>query len=163
MPWVGSEPTIPASQREKTVHASDGAATVIGTAVNMAAEFCKCHNPKTAALSANVQLTIFFFAQLSLLRCELWHVATTELRYTTRVITPANNTFRPLCSHRPIMSVEYRVPCISCFVCSHTLENALYSWTSFYEKLTKWWNWNNRIPLLRITKNLQLMMICREI
>jgi hypothetical protein len=30
MPWVGFEPTIPAFERAKTVHASDRAATVIG-------------------------------------------------------------------------------------------------------------------------------------
>jgi hypothetical protein len=30
MPLVGFEPTIPAFEREKTVHALDGAATVIG-------------------------------------------------------------------------------------------------------------------------------------
>jgi hypothetical protein len=30
MPWVGFEPTIPASEREKTVHALDRAATVTG-------------------------------------------------------------------------------------------------------------------------------------
>jgi hypothetical protein len=30
MPWVGFEPTIPALERAKTVHALDGAATVIG-------------------------------------------------------------------------------------------------------------------------------------
>jgi hypothetical protein len=31
MPWVGFEPTIPASERAKTVHALDRAATVIGS------------------------------------------------------------------------------------------------------------------------------------
>jgi hypothetical protein len=31
MPWVGFEPTIPAFERAKTVHALDSAATVIGT------------------------------------------------------------------------------------------------------------------------------------
>jgi hypothetical protein len=30
MPWVGFEPTIPAFERAKTVHALDRAATVIG-------------------------------------------------------------------------------------------------------------------------------------
>jgi hypothetical protein len=30
MPWVGSEPTIPAFEQAKTVHALDRAATVIG-------------------------------------------------------------------------------------------------------------------------------------
>jgi hypothetical protein len=30
MPWVGFEPTIPAFERAKTVHASDRAATIIG-------------------------------------------------------------------------------------------------------------------------------------
>jgi hypothetical protein len=30
MPWVGFEPTIPASERAKTVHALDRASTVIG-------------------------------------------------------------------------------------------------------------------------------------
>jgi hypothetical protein len=32
MPWVGFESTIPASERAKTVHALDRAATVIGVA-----------------------------------------------------------------------------------------------------------------------------------
>jgi hypothetical protein len=31
MPWVGFEPTIPAFERAKTIHASDRAATVIGS------------------------------------------------------------------------------------------------------------------------------------
>jgi hypothetical protein len=31
MPWVGFEPTIPVFERAKTVHASDRAATVIGS------------------------------------------------------------------------------------------------------------------------------------
>jgi hypothetical protein len=30
MPWVGLEPTIPASERAKTVHALDRSATVTG-------------------------------------------------------------------------------------------------------------------------------------
>jgi hypothetical protein len=30
MPWVGSEPTVPASERAKTVHALDNSATVTG-------------------------------------------------------------------------------------------------------------------------------------
>jgi hypothetical protein len=30
MPWVGFEPTIPASERAKTVHALDRSATVTG-------------------------------------------------------------------------------------------------------------------------------------
>jgi hypothetical protein len=30
MPWVGFEPTIPVSERAKTVHALDGSATVTG-------------------------------------------------------------------------------------------------------------------------------------
>jgi hypothetical protein len=30
IPWVGFEPTIPASERAKTVHALDSSATVIG-------------------------------------------------------------------------------------------------------------------------------------
>jgi hypothetical protein len=34
MPYVGSEPTIPASDRAKTVHALDRSGTVIGFVVN---------------------------------------------------------------------------------------------------------------------------------
>jgi hypothetical protein len=34
MPQVGFEPTIPVFERAKTVHASNGAATVIGRATN---------------------------------------------------------------------------------------------------------------------------------
>jgi hypothetical protein len=34
MPWVGLEPTIPASEQAKTVHASDSAATVTGKVAN---------------------------------------------------------------------------------------------------------------------------------
>jgi hypothetical protein len=34
MPWVGFKPTIPASERAKTVHASNSAATVIGSFAN---------------------------------------------------------------------------------------------------------------------------------
>jgi hypothetical protein len=30
MPWMGFEPTIPASERERTVHVLDRAATVTG-------------------------------------------------------------------------------------------------------------------------------------
>jgi hypothetical protein len=35
MPWVGFEPTIPASKRAKTVHTLECAATVIGCGLNM--------------------------------------------------------------------------------------------------------------------------------
>jgi hypothetical protein len=35
MPWGGFEPTIPASERAKTVHALDGAATVTGLLSHM--------------------------------------------------------------------------------------------------------------------------------
>jgi hypothetical protein len=31
MPWVGFEPTVPASERAKTVHALERSATVTGT------------------------------------------------------------------------------------------------------------------------------------
>jgi hypothetical protein len=34
MPWVWFEPTVPASERAKTVHALDGSATVIGSALH---------------------------------------------------------------------------------------------------------------------------------
>jgi hypothetical protein len=34
MPWVGFGPTIPASERVKTVHASDRSATVTGKMQN---------------------------------------------------------------------------------------------------------------------------------
>jgi hypothetical protein len=35
MPWVGLEPTVPASERAKTVHALDREATVIGKFKNI--------------------------------------------------------------------------------------------------------------------------------
>jgi hypothetical protein len=35
MPWAGFEPTIPALERIKTVHALDREATVIGTNLNI--------------------------------------------------------------------------------------------------------------------------------
>jgi hypothetical protein len=34
MPWMGLEPTIPGSERAKTVHALDRSATVTGTPVS---------------------------------------------------------------------------------------------------------------------------------
>jgi hypothetical protein len=34
MPWVGFEPTVPASERAKTVHPLDRSATVTGLVVN---------------------------------------------------------------------------------------------------------------------------------
>jgi hypothetical protein len=41
MPWVGFEPTIPSFERAKTVHALDGAATVIGLSDIQLIEFRK--------------------------------------------------------------------------------------------------------------------------
>jgi hypothetical protein len=35
MPWVGFEPTVPASERAKTMHALDGSATVTGLSVSV--------------------------------------------------------------------------------------------------------------------------------
>jgi hypothetical protein len=35
MPWMGSEPTIPASDREKTLHALDRSATVTGSLISI--------------------------------------------------------------------------------------------------------------------------------
>jgi hypothetical protein len=39
MPWVGLEPTIPASERAKTVHALDRSATVTGLCRDILPEF----------------------------------------------------------------------------------------------------------------------------
>jgi hypothetical protein len=35
MPWVGFEPTIPASERTKTVHALDRSSTVTGHVISL--------------------------------------------------------------------------------------------------------------------------------
>jgi hypothetical protein len=42
MPWVGFEPMIPAFERMKTVHALDGAATVIGGANSLQSHASTC-------------------------------------------------------------------------------------------------------------------------
>jgi hypothetical protein len=39
MPWVGFEPTMPASDRTKTVHAPDRSATVTGNSVRLPTPF----------------------------------------------------------------------------------------------------------------------------
>jgi hypothetical protein len=40
MPWVGFEPTIPASERAKTVHVSDRSDTVTGIYTVTLKNFC---------------------------------------------------------------------------------------------------------------------------
>jgi hypothetical protein len=62
MPWVGFEPTIPVFEREKTVHALDCAATVIGILQNYIVQytgsksFCRTTRFKILAVSHSTEL-----------------------------------------------------------------------------------------------------------
>jgi hypothetical protein len=61
MPWVGFEPTIPAFERAKTVHASDHAATVIGATKYIGWDILNIKQGQTGSEWMN-----FFFGLLSL-------------------------------------------------------------------------------------------------
>jgi hypothetical protein len=57
MPWVGFDPTIPASEREKTVHALDRAATVTGRICDIG--YIKLHNEEFQNLYFLANISVY--------------------------------------------------------------------------------------------------------
>jgi hypothetical protein len=65
MPWVGFEPTFPAFERAKTVHAVDRGATVIGNRILSRSNFkLSLRDEKTFSDSLNYDMAVLLFYTL---------------------------------------------------------------------------------------------------
>jgi hypothetical protein len=88
MPWVGFEPTIPAFERAKAVHALDRAANVIGCITFRRAYYMKCNvywSSYTAISRRQIHLfNLLAFQAITIAICSVPSAFVERVRYTLR-------------------------------------------------------------------------------